>query len=78
MSDGESPEPVERGRYAAYAGDPTGLVIARRVNLCQRCLDCDCGELADEIDLTPRGVGKLLGNRKLGALAKVMIPGGGR
>jgi hypothetical protein len=47
------PEPAERGRYAVYEQPDGGIVIARAVNLCERCLDCGCGEQADPIGPVP-------------------------
>ena len=71
----KSPEPAERGRYAVYPQDPTGLVIARTAGLCERCASCGCGEPQEPIDLTPKGVGKLLGSKRAQGLARIMMPG---
>ena len=74
----ESPEPFERGRYAAYQGEPSGLVIARTTNLCESCSTCGCGTAEETLELTPGGVAKLLRGRKLQAMAKMVMPGGAR
>jgi hypothetical protein len=55
----EVPEPVERGRYALYRGEGTGLLIARATGLCETCLACGCGEQQEPIDMSPAGIMRL-------------------
>lgn len=67
MSDGNGtgPEPAQRGRYALYPQDK-GVIIAYTNGLCETCQGCTCGDPQEPIDLTPSGVGGMLG--KLGKL----------
>ena len=70
MSDGDgaAPEPVERGRYAAFPQpDGTqGLMIYRATGLCATCRDCGCGDQQEPIDLSAKGMASMLGQvRKL-------------
>lgn len=55
---------VERGRYAVFQ-DGGGAVIARAVDLCERCAGCACGTQLDLIDFTPAGIMKLIRERGL-------------
>ena len=65
------PEPVERGRYAVYDQPDGGLLIARKTHLCDRCLDCGCGEHADPVGPIP---GSLVAMARAAAEGKVKIP----
>ena len=76
MTDGNGsapaiPEPAERGRYAIYMQPDGGLLIARRVELCERCLDCGCGEPADPVWPIP---GSLVAMARAAASGKVKLP----
>lgn len=62
---GQAAEPAQRGRYALYPQDK-GVIIAHTTDLCETCLACGCGTPQEPIDLTPSGVGGMLG--KLGKL----------
>lgn len=35
---------LERGRYAVHRPEDGSIVIARQTGLCDRCLNCGCGE----------------------------------
>ncbi len=47
------PEPVERGRYALYAGPDGSAMIARASGICERCANCGCGEQQQPIGPVP-------------------------
>ena len=64
-------EPAERGRYAVFPQPDGGLLIARAVNLCDRCLDCGCGEQAEPIGPIS---GAIVGMAKAAAAGKMKIP----
>lgn len=64
-------EPAERGRYAIFDQPDGGLLIARAVNLCDRCLDCGCGDQAEPVGPIP---GSLVTMAKAAAAGKVKIP----
>lgn len=72
---GEAPpvavEPAERGRYAVFDQPDGGLLIARAVNLCDRCLDCGCGDQAEPVGPIP---GSLVTMARAAAAGKVKIP----
>lgn len=65
------PEPAERGRYAIYMQPDGGLLIARRTDLCQTCLDCGCGQQADPVGPIP---GTLVAMARAAAEGKVKFP----
>ncbi len=56
---------VTRGRFAAHPQEQ-GFVIGYATGLCDRCLNCGCGEQQEPLDLTPGGMVAMA--RKLGKL----------
>jgi hypothetical protein len=39
------------GRYCVYQAPDGGWVLARAGNLCERCLECGCGEQAEQVQI---------------------------
>lgn len=65
------PEPSERGRYAVYDMPDGGLLIARTSGICQRCLDCGCGDQREPLGPVPGGVIEMA---KMAAAGKIRLP----
>lgn len=65
------PEPVERGRYAIIEQRDGGLLILRTVDLCDTCLDCRCGEVADPVGPIPASV---VAMARAAAAGKISVP----
>jgi hypothetical protein len=73
--DTEAPRPpvIEGpGRYVVFQAPDGGWIVARAVELCDRCQGCGCGEQAEPIQIpslvismaSQQGKGKLLGMLK--------------
>jgi hypothetical protein len=72
----EAPETLERGRYRILAGRPTGFIIARAKDTCERCQNCGCGDQQENLDLTPLGAAKLMRRAREAGMFKGFLPFG--
>jgi hypothetical protein len=72
--DASPPEPIERGRYAAYPqpDGSQGLLLYRASGICDRCRDCGCGKQEEPIDLSMRGLLAL--RSQFGKFKKGLLP----
>jgi len=44
-----------RGRFKLTPAEGGGAMLGWAVNLCDRCLNCGCGDQRMPLDLTPQG-----------------------
>jgi hypothetical protein len=71
-----APVVIESGRYALFEA-PSGLMLARAIETCERCRGCGCGTALEPMPLPdPRKgrahlMGWLVSNAKAGPLAAV-------
>lgn len=57
MTDGNGDVPADpiRGRFKLTPVEPNGAIIGWATDLCDRCLNCECGQQRQPLDLTPAG-----------------------
>lgn len=75
------PEPGERGRYALRELPDGAVLIYRAANLCDRCLECGCGDQLPPlgpIDGTLVAAAKMAASGRLPEAMKMMMAGGFR
>jgi hypothetical protein len=46
-----APGVIEFGRYRVFQAPDGGWVIARAVNICDRCQECGCGDQAEPVQI---------------------------
>lgn len=61
---------LEFGRYRVFEAPDGGWIVARAVDICERCQDCGCGDQADPI-VVPAMVIRMAKSQGPGLLGKL-------
>ena len=75
MSDADAPAEPIRGRFKLTPVEPNGAIIGWATDLCDRCLNCECGAQRQPLDLTPQGAMRTF--KLLQSWRKNGVPAGG-